>query len=167
MRILGAKIFWNVYPLQKPCNIHAYSVIIHAINPRLRKSRIGMVMHDDVWICMDTSDNYLSPPLPSEEPPSRTCRCHRRHPPSLQYPLATLSQIQAASSLWPPIRSPSPGCSCRPPTFLSFLPTIIVTGSTTAPFLRQLPLRAFTVSHVVHILNDFHQTIFRTRCRQK
>ena len=85
MRILDAKIFWNLYPMQKPCNIHAYSVIIHATKPRLRKSRICMVMHDDVWICMDTSDNYLSPPLPS------TCRCHRRRPLSLQHPLATLS----------------------------------------------------------------------------
>ena len=148
MRILDAKIFWNLYPMQKPCNIHAYSVIIHATKPRLRKSRICMVMHGYAWILRITTWVPRCRRAPESNMPLP--------PPPPEHPLASCNSESASgsikSALWPPLRSPSPGCSCRPPTFLSFLPTIIV-----RPVVAWLLL--FYDNCPMIRANDFHQTI--------
>jgi hypothetical protein len=116
MRILWSKFFWNLYPLQKPLNIHAYSVIIHVTKPRLRKSRFCMGMYGYVWICMDT---FMSAQMP--ESPRPTWRRHSRRPgPPTRTPSPTPPESDDPSpcsiaALWLPVQSLSPGCSCGPP----------------------------------------------------
>ena len=118
-------------------------------------------LYGDAWICMDTSDNYLSPPLPSS--------------PRVQHAAATAAAWASTCKLqlWVSFRqhqvctlAATPISESRlqlPASYISVVsahnncPT---SGSMTAPFLRQLP----------HDQSEWlspNDSSFRTRCRQK